>query len=159
MKIFTKSISYVKENYLGSILGMVVGFLYFFLEISFIDPRSLINDIQGTAFGSFGLLLTLLSIILQGNSSTIIWMKSKKKLFNRFIAYNRRVVVLSLLLFLYSLLLKHVNPDFIISIVKLSSYSIPIEKLAISVFLGTTTWLTIDTILFLRIFYALIKEK
>ena len=133
MRIFGKTYSYWKE----SIGGIIIGFI-----------------------SSIGFLLTLLGIILQGNSSTIDWMRSRKKLFNRFIQYNKRIVILSFIISIYSYILGFFNFKYYVEQLPLSDCIINLgEKIVISIFFGLLVWFVIDTLHFIKVFYALIKEK
>ena len=108
----------------------------------------------------FGFLLTLLSIILQGNSPTINWMRSRKKTFNRFVDYNKRIILLSFIISIYSYILGFFNFEYYIEQLTLSNcISKLTEKALISIFVVLFVWFIIDTLQFIKIFYALIKEK
>ena len=109
---------------------------------------------------TLGFLLTLLSIILQGNSSTIEWMKSRKMLFDRFIQYNKHIVIRSFIISIYAYILRFFNFQWLIHELNLETNQIihHIRRLLISVFGGSITWFVIDTFQFIGIFYLLIKK-
>lgn len=72
-------------------------------------------------FGSlcFGVLLTFFGIVIQSSSDTVRRMKRKTKMFNRFILYNRNIIMFSLALTIYAYIFG--NLDFW----KETSYCVP----------------------------------
>ena len=109
MKILGKTYSYWKESIGGIIIGFIFSILIFFLSPKLSDWIDFMKGIPALCITIFGFLLTLLGIILQGNSPTINWMRSRKETFNRFVDYNKRIVLLSFIISIYSYILGFFN--------------------------------------------------
>lgn len=161
MRIFGKSYRYWVETIGGLLAGIIVCILLFIIDPHLSNWKDFIKEIPSIGMCTFGFLLTLLSIILQGNSSTIEWMKSRKTLFDRFIQYNKHIVILSFIISIYAYTLRFFNFQWLIHELSLESNPIiipHIRRLLISVFGGLITWFMIDTFQFIGIFYLLIKK-
>jgi len=160
-QVFGKTLSYWKELYLGPFSGFIVALTLFNINHSFNEWVTFIKEFPALGMCAFGFLLTFLSIILQGNNETIIWMKSRKVLFDRFVSFNKRIVLLSLILTLYSYILCYAHFSWVTKLIM--SYSPEIinylKVTLISFFGGLMTWFFIDTFLFISIFYHLIKKS
>jgi len=158
MKIFGKTLSYWKESIGGWLCGIIICVIIYFINPQYSNWKEFIKIFPTIGMCAFGFLLTLLSIILQGNNSTIEWMKSRTKLFSRFILYNKRIVILSFLLSLFSYFLGYFNFQWIkdYTCQQLNNFA---ERLLIGIFAGMLTCFIIDTIHFINVFYILIKEK
>ena len=160
MKILGKTYSYWKESIGGIIIGFISSILIFFLSPKLSDWIDFMKGIPALCITIFGFLLTLLGIILQGNSPTINWMRSRKETFNRFVDYNKRIVLLSFIISIYSYILGFFNFKYYVEQLPLSDCIVNLgEKIVISIFFGLLVWFVIDTLHFIKVFYALIKEK
>lgn len=161
MGIFGKSYRYWVETIGGLLAGIIVCILLFIVDPHLSNWKDFIKEIPSIGMFTFGFLLTLLSIILQGNSSTIEWMKSRRTLFDRFIQYNKHIVILSFIISIYAYTLRFFNFQWLIHELSLerNPISIPhIRRLLISVLGGLISWFVIDTFQFIGIFYLLIKK-
>ncbi len=152
----------------GRIIEEYAGWAAFaigFAVACFINPEKyhyseLINNFPAIGLGIFGFMLTFIAIILQSSNNTIDYMKSQETLFKCFVDYNKRVVVVSAILTLYTYLI--------------SSFCIPvgcidwaiggiavqriIKIVAISLFWGLLLKLCVDTFFFIKSFYILLRK-
>lgn len=105
----------------------------------------------------FGFLLTVLAIIIQSDTNTISWLKSDKKLYQRFIAFNKKTVILSFLLSFYSFVIGSID----IGIFNDSETHLfpAFDKILCSFWLGVLFWLIRDSLYFMHTFYLLVKES
>lgn len=103
-------------------------------------------------FGSlcFGVLLTFFGIVIQSSSETIRRMKSRTKRFNRFIVYNRNIILFSLVLTVCAYILG--NLDFW----KITTYSI--SEFVISTFMGALVYFLYGLMYLLLIFFNLLRQ-
>lgn len=147
---FGKTISYYKENSLGSIVGVIALIFCLFITQPQLDyNKEFIQNFTQIGLVIFGFLLTFLSVIIQSDSDSIKMMKKSDLLYSRFIRYNKRIVYLSLLLSVYSYILGYINLDFMMS-------EKWIDILCISLFFSFLIKLTIDTYTFINLFFLLI---
>jgi len=159
MKLFGKTLSYWRELYGGMMIGIIVTIIIFILKPNISNWTDFIKEFPTIGMCAFGFLLTFLSIILQGGSDAILWMKSRKILFKRFISYNKRIVIISFYLSICSYIFGFLNFELLKNMFDLTDCSfILMHQFLISLFGGFTTWFVIDTICFINIFYLLIKE-
>ena len=95
MRVFGKTISYWHEKYGGTLYG-VLAFKLFLVVIKpeYYSYKELIQEFPSIGMCAFGFMLTFLGIILQGDSSTIQYMKSRQVLYDKFIAYNKIILKL-----------------------------------------------------------------
>lgn len=102
-------------------------------------------------FGSlcFGVLLTFFGIVIQSSSDTVRQMKRKAKRFNRFVLYNRNIIMFSLALTVYAYIFG--NLDFW----KESSY---LSRMVIPVFCGAITYFIYGLFYLLVIFFLLLRQ-
>ena len=157
MEIFGKTISYWLEKTGGMLAGSIVFCIIWIVNPTFSNWKPFIVEFPSIGMCAFGFLLTFLGIILQGNSETIKWMMSRDKLYNRFIDFNKRIVIISFILSLYSYLIGYADFQTIKSI--LSPQLVQISKtIVIGVFCGLLVWFVIDTFQFTRLFYVLIRK-
>lgn len=157
--IFGKKIAYWIEIGGGIILGLVMAIITFSINPSYNNWKGFIQEFPTIGMCAFGFLLTLLSIIIQGNSPNIERMKSRTNLFNRFILFNKRIVMLSLISSLYSYLLGYLNFNWIIDGIHVDEcFVLFAEKFLLSLFTFLFIWFIVDVIHFIRLFYVLIKE-
>jgi hypothetical protein len=161
MKIFGKTICYWKEMLGGLILGIVTCIIVFFCNPHLSSWKESLKNFSTIGLCIFGFLLTILSLILQGNSSTIEWMKSRTHLYNRFILYNKQVVILSFVLSIYSYIFGYFNfQNITIFLNNINQHILQVGgRLTVSVFGGLFVWLIVDSLNFLKIFYILIIKK
>jgi len=158
--MFGKKIAYIKEQYFGLILGFIVSVFVFLINPELSKWKEFIKEFPTIGMFVFGFLLTLLTIILQGNSSTIEWMKSRENLFKRFISFNKRVVIISIILSVYAYFLAYFNFDWIKGyFTDYMSLYVFAKKILISVFVLLFVWLLYDVMYFIKIFYLLIKKN
>jgi hypothetical protein len=159
MKIFGKTVAYWKELYGGPFFGICFFLIVLSQKPQFDNWKDYIKEFPTIGMCAFGFLLTFLGIILQGNSSTIEWLK-KGELFPRLISFNKRIVSLSLFLSIYSYLLAFCKFDLITkSIGAESNIIFCIQEFSISAFVGLVIFFVYDLIVFINIFYSLIKGK
>ena len=114
MQVFGKTISYWYEKYGGTLYGCLVFILFLFIiKPEFYSYKELIQEFPSIGMCAFGFMLTFLGIILQGDSSTIKYMKSRKTLYDKFIFYNILYIFLihqalrNILIFLFSRPIKY----------------------------------------------------
>ena len=148
MRIAGKTISYWWEKYGGLFAGVIACCIIGTIHPASSSWKPFIVEFPAIGMCAFGFLLTFLGIILQGNSDTITWMMSRDVLYNRFIAFNKRIVIISSLIGInaFLLLLK-------------SSSNFNKSNVLISIFCGLLVWFIIDTIQFTRLFYVLIRKS
>ena len=148
MRVFGKTISYWYEKYGGTLYGCLVFILFLFIiKPEFYSYKELIQEFPSIGMCAFGFMLTFLGIILQGDSSTIKYMKS--------IAYNKIVVILSLIISIYSYIMGYVEINTTISLA-IPYYSY-LKNVLIALFWGLATKLLVDTYIFVKVFYLLLK--
>ena len=150
----------LKENYLGVLLGLVAAVIVVWLNPPYSSCILFIQAIPQLTSCIFGFLLALLGIILQGDSPTITAMKSRTIIYNRFIKYNKKVVYLSLILSVLTLVIGYVDYSFFDG--WLANNYICLSKSAKNVILSSISfgivWLFVDLLTFLKLFYLLITE-
>ena len=157
MKLFGKTISCWIEKIGGLLTGIIVGYIIWVINPIFSNWKPLIVEFPTIGMCAFGFILTFLGIILQGNSDTIKWIMSRDKLYNRFIAFNKRILVISFVLSIYSYIIGYA--DFQIVKDSLSPQLVQNAKnLMISVFGGLLVWFIIDIVQFTRMFYVLVRK-
>lgn len=157
MKKNGKTVSYWLEKFGGLFAGIIVCCIILTIHPTFSNWKSFIVEFPSIGMCAFGFLLTFLGIILQGNSDTIKWMMSREKLYNRFVDFNKRIVVISFILSLYSYIIGYV--DFQIVKAFLNPQLVQIAKtFLVGVFCGLLVWFIIDTFQFTRLFYVLIRK-
>ena len=160
MFIFGKKPAYWKEQLGGMILGFIFFALVFLSNPELSKWKVFIKEIPNIGMCTFGFLLTFLGIILQGGSKTIEWMKSREILFQRFISFNKRIVILSIVLSVYAYFLAYFNFEWIGEcFVNCTCLFEIITKTLISVFALFSVWFLYDTMYFIKIFYLLIKKN
>ena len=160
MLIFGKKVAYWREKSGGIMLGFVLSVFVFLINPELSKWKEFIKEIPNIGMCTFGFLLTFLGIILQGGSKTIEWMKSRETLFQRFIDFNRRIVILSIVISVYAYFLAFFNFEWIREyfIDFMCIYHI-IRKLLISLFVLLSVWFLYDVMYFIKIFYLLIKKN
>jgi hypothetical protein len=155
-----KTFAYWKEQYGGIFAGIVCSVFVFWVNPELSLWKEFIQEIPNIGMCIFGFLLTFLGIILQGGSKTIEWMKSREILFQRFIAFNKRVVILSVVLSVYAYFLGYFNFEWMANIFKNYPFVLLNSiRLLISIFSILFIWLLIDILKFTKIFYLLIQKN
>lgn len=157
MRFFGKTLSYWWEKVGGLLLGIVTFIIIWFINPNFSNWKPFILEFPAIGMCAFGFLLTFLGIILQGNSETINWIMSREKLYNRFISFNKRIVVISFVLSLYSYIIGYTNFQNIRALLSPQLVQI-VKNISIGIFYGLLAWFIIDTLQFTRLFYVLIRK-
>ena len=158
MRFLGKTLSYWWEKVGGLLLGIITFIIIWIINPNFSNWKPFILEFPAIGMCAFGFLLTFLGIILQGNSETIKWMISRKDLFNRFVAFNKRIVLVSFFLSIYAYFLGYFDFQGI-KIVFSAHFIAVCKKILIGIFSGLLVWFIIDTIQFIRIFYVLIRNN
>jgi len=160
MLIFGKKVAYWKEQLGGIIFGVILSVFVFLINPELSQWKEFIKEIPNIGMCTFGFLLTFLGIILQGGSKTIEWMKSREILFQRFIDFNRRIVILSIVISVYAYFLAFFNFEWTRGYFSdfMCIYQI-IRKILISLFVLLSVWFLYDVMYFIKIFYLLIKKN
>jgi len=159
MNILGKTDAFWKEKYNGPFIGILFSIFIYWTNPELSKWKDFIKEIPNVGMWAFGFLLTFLGIILQGGSSTIEWMKSREVLFQRFISFNKRVVILSVVLSVYAYFLGYFNFEWVQELLQKWDYFLEIiQKLLISMLAFLFVWFISDIMLFIKIFYLLIKK-
>lgn len=98
----------------------------------------------------FGVLLTFFGIVIQSSSDTVRRMKRKTKMFNRFILYNRNVIMFSLALTIYAYIFGNLN------FWKETLYYVP--QIVISIFCGAFVYFIYGLCYLIIIFFLLLQQ-
>ena len=146
-----KNTSYYIEQYFGVLLGLFTGSLTYFKGfISWGMNNILPEKSVDICFILFGFLLTVLALIVQGDNQTLKRLRSFDG-YGRIIRFNRRVVILSTILGLLSLLICTILEE-----------NLPIiaNHILFSIFTFLWIWLLWDFGVFIKVFYnIIIKAK
>ena len=152
----------IRELYSGIFWGIVLATLI----ILFVNPIykeciDMIRALPQLTTCIFGFLLTLLGIILQGDGPIIKKMQNSTVIYNRFIAFNKKIVVLSFAVTVLALIMGYVNYDWLKSLLSSMHPLLPMYVRKVSVFLLSfgSVWLVIDLVTFIKLFYMLIKKS
>lgn len=132
---------------------MVVAFLIYKYAYNLGPLEELQEFIKSfVEFGSlcFGVLLTFFGIVIQSSSETIRQMKRRVKTFNRFIVYNRNMIIFSLVLTVCAYILGNLNFWMI------TTFSI--SELVISIFFGALVYFLYGLLYLLLIFFNLLRQ-
>ena len=151
----------IRENYLGLAIGVLCGVGVWFLNPSYVESIDLIKALPTLTTCIFGFLLTLLGIILQGDGPVIQNMRGSTIIYNRFINYNKKVVLLSFVMTLLALVAGYVHYDWLHQIIVSINPSLTAiaRKTTISVLATGSIWLVVDLTIFVHLFYLLIKQS
>lgn len=155
----SKTYAYYIEKFGGLALGLIVS-----CAIMYINPHKevyleLVKQFPAIGIGAFGFLLTFLGIIIQGSSETILWMKSRKVLYDRFITFNKGVILMALYLTVLSLILGFIDISSIIHKFNITSCVVSnIMRLLVSLLFGCFTKFIYDSINLVKIFFVLIRK-
>lgn len=149
------------EQYSGIFWGAIGGVVVWLLNPSYTDSIDLVKALPQLTTCIFGFLLTLLGIILQGDGPLIQNMKEATKVYNRFIGYNKKVVILSFVMTLFALLVGYIRYEwlhnFIVSVNP--CMAVYIRRYALSFLAFGSVWLVVDLMIFVKLFYLLIKQS
>lgn len=152
----------IKENYSGILSGLLLAVIVvFLLNPAYSDCIDMIRALPQLTTCIFGFLLTLLGIILQGDGPVITKMRDSVVVYNRFIAYNKKVVILSFALTIIALLMGYVNHSWLNKLLLEVCASLPciVRRAAIFILTFGSVWLVVDLMVFVKLFYMLIKES
>ena len=85
----------IKESYSGIFWGLVLAILIvLFVNPTYKESIDMIRALPQLTTCIFGFLLTLLGIILQGDGPIVTKMQSSTVIYNRFIGFNKKIVIL-----------------------------------------------------------------
>ncbi len=140
------------EKFASPVLGLIVAIVFFFVPISKEMLVPIMKDFQNIGICIFGFLITTMSIIIQGQSDTILKIKSNETLYSRIISFNKRVVSLSLIAAIYSLVFGNISMNF-------TCIDGHIWDIISAFFCGILFIFLYDLIYFSKIFFQLISSK
>lgn len=149
------------ENYSGIFLGLTLATaIVFFVNPPYKECIDLIRALPQLTTCTFGFLLTLLGIILQGDSPIINKMRNTTTIYNRFIGFNKKIVILSLIVTVLALVMGYVDYTWLNTLLNNWNPLLPSIARMMSIFLLTfgSVWLVIDLTTFIKLFYLLIKN-
>ena len=157
MGIQNKSLGYFVENFLGyTTFGVVFLFLFSQTECFFDSSLDLIKAFPTIGITSFGFLLAVLSIILQGNGETINFIRSREKLYKKFIHFNKKTILLSFFSSVFAFVVGNIKIENFFSLQE--STVLLYKHIVVSIFFGAFIWFVIDVLMFIRIFYLIIRK-
>lgn len=138
----------ILDYYLSLILSIAVSVLLFHWDMfNYDNSAALFQQFPVLGTCSFGFLLTMFTVIIQGNNSAIRQMRDRKKPYERFVNFNKYVVILAFLTTVYS---------FIIGNFKFAE-QFPYKEWMCLVFYILFIWFIVQTLYFLCVFYTLVK--
>lgn len=149
----------IRENWMGLILGCVVALIVFLFGPNW-DFTEAIRAIPQITTCIFGFLLTLLGVILQGNSPIISMMRNEVKIYDRFIGFNKRIVILSFVLTILAFVAGYLDFSWL-NCGLLQDYPTiwtGIKKMVIALLALGMVWLIVDLMTFIKLFYMLVKQ-
>lgn len=136
------------DYYLSLIFSIAVSVLLFNRDmINFDNSTDLFQQFPVLGTCSFGFLLTMFTVIIQGNNSAIRQMRDRKKPYERFVNFNKYVVILAFLVTVYA---------FVIGNFKFAE-QFPYKEWMCLVFYILFIWFIVQTLYFLCVFYTLVK--
>src|SRR5579872_2322978 len=146
----TKTIGYYFENYVGRITGFGIGFSCLLMHRGFsvIVNTSFFDKLISLCTPMFGFLLTILTLIIQSNNKAIAELREYPS-YKRLILFNKRIVILSAVICILSLILITTKD-------KLYSISELLLTIPSSINLALFVWFLTDVGIFVLIFYALL---
>jgi len=138
----------ILDYYLSFILSIMVSVLLSHWDIvNFDNSTDLFQQFPVLGTCSFGFLLTMFTVIIQGNNSAIRQMRDRKKPYERFVNFNKYVVILAFSVTVYS---------FFIGNFKFAEW-FPYKEWMCLVFYILFIWFIVQTLYFLCVFYTLAK--
>lgn len=136
------------DYFLVLVISIIITVLLKKFEIiNFDNSKELIKQFPVLGTCSFGFLLTMFTVIIQGNNSAIRQMRDRKKPYERFVNFNKYVVILAFSVTVYS---------FIIGNFKFAE-QFPYKEWMCFVFYILFIWFIVQTLYFLCVFYTLAK--
>lgn len=157
MRIFGKSFKSHWEKYGGTTIGIIVFmFFCFFIHTDTYNYKEIIKEFPSIGMFVFGFLLTLLGIILQGNTETIEIMKQRTVLYQKFIHYNKRTVIIAFILSICSLIIGNLKIN--ISYLYQFCFFEYLKEFIVALFWGMVANFIFDTYKFVKIFFILLKK-
>lgn len=146
----SKTVAYYLENYIGRAIGFGLGIFCIVRHKGFsvIVNSSFFDKLISLCTPMFGFLLTILTLIIQSNNKAITELREYPS-YKRLILFNKRIVILSAIICVLSLLLITTKD-------KLYSINELLLTIPSSINLALFTWFLIDVGIFVLIFYALI---
>lgn len=155
------TISKFFESYKGYLSGTIVLVLYLFCResVDISGEMKMLSPFMSIGGALFGFMLTLLGIILQGQTKLINEMKKNDYLFKRMVQFNRSVVLKSIvvviILFYLPAILK------LIECIKNTNFQIYalkwVHKGVFGLIWAAIMCVLIEALRFVRVFYMLIK--
>lgn len=139
-----------KAPFLGAMVVAFLSFKYVYILGSLEELQEFIKSFVDFGSLCFGVLLTFFGIVIQSSSETIRQMKHRMKIFNRFIVYNRNIIIFSLVLTICAYILGNLN------FWKITTYSI--SELVISIFFGALVYFLYGLLYLLLIFFNLLHQ-
>lgn len=152
----------IKESYSGIFWGLVLAILIvLFVNPTYNESIDMIRALPQLTTCIFGFLLTLLGIILQGDGPIVTKMQSSTVIYNRFIGFNKKIVILSFVVTVLALIMGYANYDWLKSLLVSWHPLLPLVVRKVSVFVLSfgSVWLVVDLMIFVKLFYMLIKES
>lgn len=150
IRIRGNTLAYYVEGYIGLILAFSLSVYCFFSHhcYSFVGDDKFLDRLIIICSPMFGFLLTILTLIVQSDSNTIIEMK-KHKSYRRLINHNKKVVLLSAIVCISSLFLIFTKNK----LTSVNKYLFEVFALAnFTLFI----WMLIDILIFILIFYKIL---
>ena len=139
------------DNYAPIIVSLLFAYLLYYYNIAtYCNSVEFIKQFTTIGTCAFGFLLTMFSLIIQGNNNTVNRMKKRGKPFARFIDFNRKVVILSIITTLYA---------YCIGYLKLQSLNVDYLNISTAIFYFLLIWFVIELFYFLIIFYLLVEGE
>lgn len=146
------------ENYISYIIGLIgTLLLYKFTNIQYSINQEFIKQFTTIGTCTFGFLLTLFGLIIQGDNQVINKMRKRHNTFIRFTCVNRKVVFISLALTIYAYFIGYIDLSKIIN--ETNEYKTIILKCLTCIFYGGFVCFILETMYFLLIFYLIIQGK
>ena len=137
------------EHILPILIGVIIALiLQKFDIVNYKNSIDIMKSFPTIGVCFFGFLLTMFSLIIQGNNKTTEVMRSDKKLFKKFVALNCNVVLLSLIVTIYSY--------FIGNIKLVCCQALVYMDIATTVFYALFIAFVLANIYFLAVFYLLV---
>lgn len=139
----------LKDYFLTPFVSIVIAIILNKLHlISFENSKELIKQFPVIGTCSFGFLLTMFTVLIQGTNPALKKMRDRKKPFLRFVSFNKYAVVLSFAVTLYS---------FFIGNYYFGNHPILLKYLCL-IFYVLFLWFIGQTFYFLIVFYILTKS-
>ena len=156
------SVAKIRENYSGIFWGILLSILIvFFVNPTYKECIDMIRALPQLTTCIFGFLLTLLGIILQGDGPVITKMHKSTTIYNRFIGFNKKIVILSFGVTVLALIMGYANYEVVKTLLVNWHPLLPLIVRKVSVFILSfgSVWLVVDLMVFVKLFYMLIKES